>query len=130
MTEEIKVLFPNAEITIAGEKLVLKPFTLGQIPKVTKLMQQLSGPILAAYKAGKTDDIGTMFSLLAEGGDILLDLISVGVNKDRAWIDALDTSEGVELFAAFIEVNRSFFVQKTLPKFKESKEKILAGLTS
>jgi hypothetical protein len=124
---DIQTIFPGKEVKISGETVTVKPFTFGQLPKVMKLLNKLSGPILASQSAGEAIDTTMLFGLLAEGSDDLVSLISASSGLSVQTINLLQQDEGIELLAAFIEVNGSFFVQRVLPLIKTLVEKQVAG---
>lgn len=124
---DIQTIFPGKDIQISGETVTVKPFTFGQLPKVMKLMNKLSAPVMAAE--GKVDT-NMLFGLLAEGSDDLVQLISSSSGLSIQTINMLQPDEGIELLAAFVEVNGNFFVQKVLPLIQKLVEKHQTGQKS
>lgn len=128
MSNELTQLFPQGkEITIEDKSMVIKPFRLGDLPKVFKLIEPLTGPISAMMASPK--GMASIVSLLAEGGDSVLDLMAVGSRQPRAWIDTLEMDDGATLLLAVIEVNADFFIRKALPMVNAKMAQI-AGQTS
>jgi len=124
MTDQLEVLFPTGkELTIAGETFNITPFKAGQLPKVFKAVEPISGHIVAAF-AAHTNPTSAIIGLLASGGENILDIAAIGARKPRAWVDELETDQLLELVAAVLEVNVSFFVQKVLPSLTNSISKV------
>ena len=118
MTNDIQTLFPGKEITIAGETIQITPIKLGQLPKALALMMKIGSLVSASNGAND------LAPVIAYGGDELLNLIAETTKKPRAFIDDLYADDAVELVTAFLEVNKSFFVEKVLPKFPGLAEKL------
>jgi hypothetical protein len=111
MTDELKTLFPGKEVEIAGKKMVIKPFSLGQIPKVAGLFGKL-GPALA-------ESNGNIIKMIELGGEPMLDMLALSANKPRSWVDALEPDQGIDLIAAVIEQNKEFFAKKMGPALEK-----------
>ena len=125
---DIETIFPGKEVKIGSETVLVKPFKFGELPKVMKLMNKLSGPVMTAQSAGQAIDSTMLFGLLADGSEDLISLISSSSGLSVQTINQLQPDEGIELLVAFIEVNGSFFVQKVLPLIKTIVEKHLTGV--
>lgn len=116
---DLQTIFPGKSIVIAGEELRVSPFKFGQLPQVmTKAQKIYSG--VAHLVSGSTDEAEVILQVMSVGGEDLLDLIGLSINKPRSFFDTIEADDGVALTAAFLEVNLSFFVQKVLPRFKEA----------
>lgn len=121
MSEEIQTLFPGKEVTLtSGEVITIKPFTFGQLPKALKIGQKLGTLLADLYKQGKFEDRANVSSnlmvIIGEGGEDLIELIGLGINKPRAWFDNLQGDDGITLTIAFLEVNIDFFTKKMMPQ--------------
>ena len=121
---QIQTLFPGKDITLnSGEVISLKPFTFGQLPQALKLSQKISGIIYSLVKEGKLQDKTAMATavmmVLTEGGEDIINLISLGVGKPRSWFDTLQSDDGLLLTLTFLEVNIDFFTKKMLPQLLE-----------
>ena len=124
---DIQTIFPGKDIQISGQTVTVKPFTFGQLPKVMKLMNKLSAPLQQAQARGESIDTSMLLDLLAEGSEDLISLISSSSGLSTQTINLLQPDEGIELLAAFLEVNGNFFVQKVLPQIQTLVGKHLTG---
>jgi hypothetical protein len=115
MSTEIQKIFPEVNLELAGKEFKIVPFKFGQMPKIMKLMEKLAVPAQKAIREGTTHDITTVFGLMAEGGVELIQLMAEGIKVPVEFVENLDQEDGVKLLAAFIEVNKDFFVQRVLP---------------
>lgn len=130
--QEIKTLFPNKEITLStGEVITLKPFTFGQLPQAIKLVEKLGGVLQRLIKEGaladRTKTATAVMVVISEGGEDLINLISLGINKPREWFDSLQSDDGMHLTIGFLEVNLDFFTKKMMPRLLEVMEQANKG---
>ena len=129
MSAEINILFPGREITLSsGETVTIKPFTFGQIPKAMKLAQKIGDILVTFVKEGslgdKTKMAGLIMHVITEGGEDLLQLIALGIGKERAWFDTLQSDDGLNVTLAFMEENIDFFTKKMMPQLLEITQKL------
>lgn len=127
--EEFKVLSPEVTITLStGESIVLKPFTFGQLPKALAKANGIGALIQQAAQSGdlKSEVLGVM----GEGGEDLIELVSMGVGKDREWFNTLGADDGVYLTTEFLAVNFDFFTKRVLPQFEKGMSKFKSSRTS
>ena len=54
----------------------------------------------------------------------------IGSKQSREWVEDLEMDEGIDVFAAILEVNASFFVQRVLPTLNSRMEAVQAGQTT
>lgn len=118
MTQDVQKLFPGKEIIVAGETLQITPIKLGQLPKALSLMMKIGGLVQT------TSSVEDLAPVIAYGGEELITLIAESIKKPRSWVEDLYPDDSAELIAAFLEVNKSFFVEKVLPKFPGLAQKL------
>lgn len=112
---ELNKLFPIGQtVNIQEAAIRITPFKLGELPRVFKVVEPITKLVLDAI-GSDTNQMESLSKIMVQGGDNVLDLIVIGSRQPRTWVDALEMDEGVELLAAILEVNASFFVQKVLP---------------
>jgi hypothetical protein len=117
---ELNTLFPGTDVTLSdGSTVTIKPLLFGQFPKAAKLAQGIALPLMEAYASGTADSATTIIQVMSEGGDDLLNLISLGINKPRSFLDALGFDDGVALTGTFLKVNLDFFTQRVMPQLKK-----------
>lgn len=130
MSNELNTLLPQGkELNIRNENLAIKPFKLGELPKVFKAIDPISKALFESLSNGG-NQVEMITGLVANGGENLIDLMAIGSKKSREWVEDLELDEGIELFGTILEVNASFFVQKVLPNLNKRMEAIQAGQTS
>lgn len=111
----LQQLFPiGKEVTLSDKTFRVTPFKLGELPRVFKVIEPITALVIEAL-GSRQNQLVSLTKIMVEGGDNVLDLIAIGSRQPRTWVDALEMDDGIELLAAVIEVNASFFVQKVLP---------------
>jgi hypothetical protein len=119
---ELAVIVPNPKIIeLSGEKIEIKPFTFGQLPKVMELIAKLTEPA-SQIKSFQTQELAKIFSVF---GEDIIQVLSVCLNKPVDFINNLRQDEGILLVKTFIEVNADFFTQTVLPLVKDMVEQKL-----
>jgi hypothetical protein len=128
-TNELEVLLPQGkQVSIKNANITITPFKFGELPKVFKAIEPISNVLFSAVNGG-SNQIGIISSILAQGGDNVLDLMVIGSRQPREWIEQLEMDEGVDLLTAILEVNVGFFVQKVLPMVNDRMEALTPGQT-
>lgn len=129
--KQLETLFPaGTEVTVAGETISVYPFKAGKLPQLFKLVNPISGLIQVTLQSESTDTIGKVLTILAHGGDNVLDLIALGLNKPRSFVDDLEQDEVVDALSTVLGVNISFFVQRVLPAAMKVADKVQTGQPS
>lgn len=127
--ESIESVLPKTvEVTIKGETLVVKPFKFAQLPKVFKYVQPI---IELLNKSQGLSRPALIAAVIAEYGDNVNEIIKLTTGKDQAWIEELESDEGVQVLGAVLEVNFDFFIKKVMPAITKGVVKVVPiGLTS
>lgn len=101
--EDVDVLDPPGRtVQFRGREVEVLPMKVGKIPAVTRALR--------GVRIGNADAAGVL-ELVAEHGDQVLEAAAHATGLPLAEIQAAALPEFVELFAAVIEVNASFFTQ-------------------
>lgn len=127
---ELNTIFPDTTVTLSdGSTVDVKPFTFGQLPKALALSKNIFGLISTMY--ADSDHSAIAGTVLTEGGEDFLSLLSLSTGKPRAWFDTLQADDGLAITVQFLEVNLSFFAQKVVPAFKTGMNRLKStpGLT-
>lgn len=135
---DLAVLFPNGvDVIVNGELINIKPFTFGQLPKVTQLLQPVIGSLvssgLVAFDGGDmriADDWPMRMVEIMAAGEPLVELTALAAKKDRVFMDTIGMDDGVALVRATIEVNADMFSKKILPMVSKAVTAQAGGLPS
>lgn len=119
MTDELDVLEPTAiAVVYLGERLEVRPLTVGQLPRLVRTAKPLIDAVLALDALPQDADAGLVTLLLEltdQHGEAAITAVAVATGKDAAWIARGNLAEFVELARAVVAANRDFFVQKLAP---------------
>lgn len=108
--QELSVLFPDRDLTLAGETVAVRAFRFGESLRIRRLAAPIIEALSRAVRGeGDFDGEGFMAALY-EHAEVLLELLSLATGKRRDWIEALPQADGEELVLAFWEANEDFFV--------------------
>lgn len=95
-------------VRAGGEDISITPFVVGDIPAVMRLIRVI-GPMFASDR-----DINWV-DLMAEHGDALINLVSIGSRRSVEWVNKLGMDEFITLANLIYEVNLDFFVLRLGP---------------
>lgn len=108
--DDLQVLFPDRELTVAGETLTIRPFTARQWPKVLGIFQKLQ-PMLFAGEDQTVD----VLAIFAAGADDLYSALAIAAHKSLEWFDDVPMDDAIRLFSLVLEINQSFFAERIAP---------------
>ncbi len=118
MSDDLDTLDPApTPVDYRGERLEIKPLTIGQLPKLVRLARPLIDALMDSDIDKLTDgaEIGPLLDLLDEHSERVFDAAAMITRRDRAWLEEGDPAEFVQLVKTVIEVNRDFFTRKLAP---------------
>lgn len=134
-TGDMEVLFPQAlEVKVKGETISVSPLFFGQYPKAIKLFL----PVFEAAKAANVffvrqdkDQKNVSFgisadwplkipTLIAEGGEPLMEFVAFATGRPRKWLDTVPGDEGFALTKAVFDANIDFFNRRILPMMQKA----------
>lgn len=103
-TKELKFLFPEKEIEIAGCKFTLKPFTFHETFVVAGLLKDVLGLMQAGMGV---DQIAKVVVQCADGVE---QTMSMALGLDVEDIQKFDNANAMKTIVNIIEINKDFFV--------------------
>lgn len=131
-TNELKILFPDEDLTLMGEPTIVKPFPFGKIPKVITqasmiVQMMVSMPEELITEEGNLDleDPATsiiLATMMEQCGKPVMEILALSVNKPREWVEDLPPDEGILLLAKVWEVNKDFFMRRLAPMLQKLKK--------
>ncbi len=110
-THDLGVLFPDRDLTLAGETVVVREFRFGESLRLSHLIKPITDALIQAAEADTFDGEAFM-ACLYQHQEGLLELLSQSTGKPREWIEDLSHRDGEELVMAFWEVNQDFFLER------------------
>lgn len=134
--KELQILFPTAELTIGGEKIEVKEYTLKQqlqhnakfVPFIASLRKTL----------GQSQDdfnLDELMECLSANYQDVVELVALSIGKPSEFIENLNAREGEDLLMAWWCVNSDFFTRKAIAPIiekmtKDNLQQVLAGAKS
>jgi hypothetical protein len=112
MADELKIIFPGKDITVGSEIITIKPFKLGQYPKVLKIIADMA-PVISASQ-------GSILTMITAASEEIISLAMISTGKPRSWFDQVEGDEGLAMLTAVIEENWSFFEKKVKPELAKT----------
>lgn len=109
---DLEILYPEAEITVAGRKITLREYTFVQGLKLrAKIQPFLNG--LSKLTATPELTLESILDLLAEHQESVLELMSVSTSVETSWIERLNVDEDGQLLAfTWWRVCGPFFIRQ------------------
>jgi len=98
MDTRLSALFPALPFMVGGERLQLRPVTLGELPAVERVVE---GWRLLLATGGEF--------LHAEAWEDFLDLCAGAVGRDRAWLDQLSEEAFETLIGLVLAINEEIW---------------------
>jgi hypothetical protein len=116
-------------VRAAGRDVEIRPLRFGQLAKAGGLLSKILGAAALGYaQAGaEAPSPEAIAEAVLAGGEDAYALLELGTGVARAEMDEMSAEEGLELAAAFLEVNSDFFVRQVLPRLKAALAKAQAG---
>jgi hypothetical protein len=119
---DLETLYPEAAVVkVGGQEIEIKPLTIGQIPKITRLLREVPLNL-------NPDAIGTSsywLGLIGDHGEDVIAAIATASGQKNETIAGLAIDDFVALAVKVIEVNADFFTRKVMPAASQA----LSGLT-
>lgn len=109
MDNELDVLLPGRDVTIAGCVLRLREYTLTDTLTLHGVLSPLT-EALAGVMADGWPEYEEVADILAAQGDALITLMAHAIDKPPQWVATLSGTEGLALQDWWWSVNRGFFM--------------------
>lgn len=115
-TDEMDYLFDEPIVKfINGEKITVRLFTFGELPRVISLLKGVGTSFSYYNSQGKLNSIDALMEIISIGGENLIETLAMNIGKDRQWFNTISQDEGIELMFDFLKLNLSFFTTRVLP---------------
>lgn len=115
--DDLSVLHPDITLTIAGESITVREYGfiegMGLRPVVAPLIADLCTLIVTKPLA---EDV---YDVLGTHVDLMRQAIAVSVDRDPAWVEALNDRDGDDLVQAWWTVCGPFFLRQVVRRWQE-----------
>jgi hypothetical protein len=147
MSNDTGILFPNREVKVGDETIIVRPFYFGELPVVVKLIFPILTSAGLSSMLKVVDDLENPGKLkvkmvvpenfvdiltyaILEATEPVIELLAFALKKERTWFNTISSDDGLLLTLAWFETNKDFFVQRVLPRIQHLLPKNSTGSTS
>lgn len=110
--DDLAILHPEREATIAGERIVMREYGFVEGLRLQPLVQPiLDGLADTALRDGHLD-VGSAARIFAMHDDAIVTLIARACDRDEDWVRNLNDADGQALLFLWWEANLGFFVRR------------------
>lgn len=109
--DDLAILYPDREVSIAGEKIVMREYGFVEGMR----LHPLYAPMLheLAQIAGRDGvDLSALQCVIGAHADDVSTLIATACDRDVAWVRGLNDADGQQLFLTWWLVNKDFFIRR------------------
>lgn len=117
-TNDLAVLLPDREVTVAGETLTVREIRFGERVRHAAQVEALLTAMWAAIRDAEGQEItgALLDAVFASQSEAFATLMAVSVGKPREWLDTLSDADGSLLMYEFWGVNSRFFMRQLVTK--------------
>lgn len=109
---DLEILYPEAELTVAGRAITLREYTFVQGLKLRAKIQPFLNGLSKLTATPELTPLESILDLLADYQDSVLELMSVSANVEVEWIKRLNDEDGQLLAFTWWRVCGPFFVRQ------------------
>jgi hypothetical protein len=122
--KELEILFPTAEIEVAGEKLEVKEYTLKQQLQYNAKFMPFINALRATLGNSQEDfSLDDLMVCLSANYQNVMELVAISINKPVEFVENLGNQDGEALLIIWWGVNSDFFTRKAVQPLVEKSAK-------
>nr|DAV20619.1 MAG TPA: hypothetical protein [Caudoviricetes sp.] len=122
--KELEILFPTAEIEVAGEKLEIKEYTLKQQLQYNAKFMPFINALRATLGNSQEDfSLDDLMVCLSANYQNVMELVAISINKPVEFVESLGNQDGEALLIIWWGVNSDFFTRKAVQPLVEKSAK-------
>ncbi len=114
MADQVDILFPEREIEIQGETVVVREFSYLEAMKRAAGAKNLIAGIGQIISDADTIRLEELDSVIADHIDEWVGLLAASIGKDAAFVASLSDQDGSQLAMAFWEINGPFLLRRVM----------------
>jgi hypothetical protein len=115
--DELNVLHPEREVTIAGRRIVIREYGFVEGLKMRAIAQPFVDALYALVApTSSAPSFSEVESLLADHSDCVLELMARAADVEREWIENLSDSDGYYLMQEWWIVAGNFFIRRVVQR--------------
>ena len=131
--KDVEVLFPDQEIHLAGEKIVVRELRLGEEMRHHAALAAIADAFAVfAQDKDMLDDeaINHIIDFLGQNWAQVAPVISASCGKPVEWIESLSSKDGAMLLMTWWSVSKDFFVRRLLLPMMVKQAKLRGDISS
>ena len=122
--KELEILFPTAQIEVAGEKLEVKEYTLKQQLQYNAKFMPFINALRATLGNSQEDfSLDDLMVCLSANYQNVMELVAISINKPVEFVESLGNQDGETLLIIWWGVNSDFFTRKAVQPLVEKSAK-------
>jgi len=110
--DDLEILHPDAEITVAGRQLTVREYGFIEGLKLRGKMQPFLESLRSLTATPAVTPIDRILDILAEHQAAVTELVAVSAGVEPEWIESLNDQDGSALVFTWWAVNSPFFVRQ------------------
>jgi len=111
---DVDILFPEREIEIAGETLVVREFSYLEAMRCAAGAKSLIAGIGKIISDADTIRLEELDAVIADHIDEWVGLLAASISKDVSFVESLNDQDGSNLAMAFWEINGPFLLRRVM----------------
>lgn len=112
--EDVDVLCPDREVSIAGEVVTVREYSFAQGLRLARYLAPLVEALALVVTDSEGDDDALLESAFSDESEAVMALMAASCGKDVAWVEGLSDDDGRALMFAWWAANKDFFVRRLL----------------
>lgn len=119
---ELDILFPDREITVAGQAITVRELRFAEQLQHHYLLELLAAQLATTEptELAGAESVNRIYDLLAGCWEDVVALVAICCDRDTAWVLALPPADGENLLLTWWGVNSGFFIRRVWrPKLVE-----------
>ena len=131
--KELEVLFPDQEILLAGEMIVVRELRLGEEMRHHAALSAIADAFAVfAEDKNMLDDqaINYIIDFLGQNWAQVAPVLSASCGKPVEWIESLSSKDGATLLMTWWNVSKDFFVRRLLLPMMVKQAKLRGDVSS
>jgi hypothetical protein len=113
--DDLAILYPDREVTIAGVALTVREFRYREGLEVAVLARPFLAGLRELFMAPDDQFTDEAFNALTEENpEVWLALVAKACGREVEWVANLPNAEGMKLQSTFWEVNAPFFMRRLM----------------
>lgn len=109
--DDLEILHPEREVTIAGRRLVVREYGFIEGLRLLPLADPLIEDLRAHLEDGQPWGVQAVHAMLGRHAEAVVQLVAMAADVEPEWIDSLDQDAGTALMFWWWTVNGPFYMR-------------------